>query len=344
MPDWASGVIANRQHFRNAVLLLNHGPQDQSFWKVVYAVQSPFYLAVSKLRLLEEFRPVGSLRTIGLRPWEQFALHCNFAANCSAADMPAISDNGIFVIPEAFHRGQSRITSLYHPEPLAKFLLTLPAPERSEPKAKSARKSKEDKEDLVLAFPWLAELDLREGFSKGSSTQSSKGESSQKHQESFCLEERDALQIEAFMKSLDEARAALVLDKALPASDDFKVCLLGGKWTMEHKHTAYDALQGSARGALAKDFCRKRELQMSMRFDVSAYGEATCQILARAWCHRLQYFLDQEVAHPDFQGKDFPADVVAAYQEASEFSKLASSGAGKALQRRIDQIRAQLAS
>ena len=97
------------------------------------------------------------------------------------------------------------------------------------------------------------------------------------------------------MTFLDAARAALMHDKESDFSQDFKVSVLGGKWTMENKHTAFDAISGAARGGLNKEFCHWRSLQISVRFDVSVYGQERCQILARAICHKMQPFLSPEI-------------------------------------------------
>lgn len=128
-------------------------------------------------------------------------------------------------------------------------------------------------------------------------------------------------------------------DQDQQALDDFKVVILGGKWTMQHKHTAFDAIQGIARGGLAKEFCDRRGLQQSMRFDVSAYGQERCQVLARAFCHKMQYFLQAEIGNQDLVHKPFPPNVVGEYVEPSEMTKIASGQLSKALEKRICQIR-----
>ena len=81
-------------------------------------------------------------------------------------------------------------------------------------------------------------------------------------------------------------------------------------------------IAGSARGALGEDFCQRRGVQKPMRFDVAAYGEEACGILAKGFCHRLQHFLNLELANPALVQAPFSPGALAAYQEPSEFIKL----------------------
>ena len=81
-----------------------------------------------------------------------------------------------------------------------------------------------------------------------------------------------------------------------------------------------------------------------MRFDVAAYGEEACGILARGFCHKLQHFLNLELANPALAQAPGSPEALAAYQEPSEFIKLAerAMGGDKVL-RRVAQIRKVLA-
>ena len=71
----------------------------------------------------------------------------------------------------------------------------------------------------------------------------------------------------------------------------------GGGWTAKKKGRTYDNIAGMARGGLPESFCRRRALQMSFRMDTIEHsGPENCYILARAWCHRMQFFFDWELA------------------------------------------------
>ena len=57
-----------------------------------------------------------------------------------------------------------------------------------------------------------------------------------------------------------------------------------------------DALQAQTRTELARDWCNRHKLQTTFKATFSRYGFDTSNILARAWCHRMQYFWDMEMA------------------------------------------------
>ena len=59
MPAWARSVAAHREDFKDSVLLVVRGPNEYEFWKMVYAVQMPMYLTLSRLRLSDGFVSVN---------------------------------------------------------------------------------------------------------------------------------------------------------------------------------------------------------------------------------------------------------------------------------------------
>ena len=80
------------------------------------------------------------------------------------------------------------------------------------------------------------------------------------------------------------------------------------------------------------------------RFEYAAYPEGIPDILARAWCHILQYFYNLDAAHGgDPHYRISPADV-AAYEETAEFAEAVADLRGHVQgQHRIPQIRTILA-
>ena len=65
---------------------------------------------------------------------------------------------------------------------------------------------------------------------------------------------------------------------------------MGTKWTIQHKGVSADAIIAESKGKVVQDFCRQRGMKMSARFELNAYGEPTCRIMAEAWAHRMQFF------------------------------------------------------
>ena len=123
------------------------------------------------------------------------------------------------------------------------------------------------------------------------------------------------------------------------SQDDFTTRVLGGAWLMKTKGIPFDAVQGSVRGQLAKDFCERRSMQKAIGFEYTAYGGDRCSILARAWCHRMQWLFNQELSLLVKPGQEFSEEHLKSYDEPSEFRRLAESASGK-LSGRVSQIRA----
>ena len=56
---------------------------------------------------------------------------------------------------------------------------------------------------------------------------------------------------------------------------NFKVTLLGGKWSLEHKQKAVAEFMGSANRGQASEWCDAQQLPKSARFDPAKYGGET---------------------------------------------------------------------
>lgn len=335
MPSWAKPIIANRAFFKDAALILQVTAWEQEYWKIVYAVQQPYYLAVSKLELLPAVAPAEAVRVPGpAGPRDKYRFHCNFAANRSAAEVSEVEEYQVFVVLGLRHMGGMLVTSPCDAMPLSTYLGQLPAPAPEAQRATKQQKTTTQKDELVKAFPWLATLDEKEGFSSTSAS-ASKGSTAAKDQG---LDEDDLDQV---MRELEQVRTAVAADAPERCTDDFRVTVLGGAWLLEHRGIPFDAVQGAARGAMAKDFCRRRQAQVTMRFDLGAYGQDACGVLARAWCHRMQHHFNLELESPLGANVRFDAALGSGYQEPTEFTRLAESRpSDRALQKRVAQIRA----
>ena len=85
-------------------------------------------------------------------------------------------------------------------------------------------------------------------------------------------------------------------------------------------------------------------MAISARFEISLYSATHASVFARAWAHRMQHFLNCEVAAGDVEYA-FSDQDVARYSEPTEFAQ-----AAKALQsqaqavKRVQSIRALFVS
>ena len=339
MPEWAKAVCRHRDYFTETVFLLQRGPGAQEFWRFVYGVKSPFYLALSRLRISDEFAIyMGPDVLLDSAPDTMWEFHCNLADNKSAADVdPPVTMDQVFVIPHVTHTRGLIIATPCSPEPLGTFIAQLPDAGHTEPKTKVAKKADKGHDELVEKFPWLAALDHTVGFEEATGSASASDRKSGK--ERGGREEIDVDLEEAAMKALDAARDRLAELPDFALANNFKVRLLGGKWTMAHEARACSAAQGFASGRAAQMFSANRVGQKSMRFDVDICGQGGSQMLARAWCHRMQYFFDAHHADPTIGDAPFPAHIHAGYCETDEFANFARGRISEQTRKRVADVR-----
>jgi len=197
------------------------------------------------------------------------------------------------------------------------------------------------KDALTREFPWaaqgLAKLQREAKPKKVKAELPLIAGSSEENEEA---EDEDDV-VEAAFAELRRRNNDLDLEH-LSTWDDFKVQLesLGG---VRKSGVPYDAFRGYSRTELAEQFCRANRSPLSATFAFSVYTEHKAGVLARSWCHRLQYFFDKSLHHPDLLCTCTPAER-SSYQEPSELTALAEEPDLPAnIQRRIATIRAVFA-
>ena len=144
------------------------------------------------------------------------------------------------------------------------------------------------------------------------------------------------IDIEAALDELHRAREELCVDCGDLLCDDYRPRVLGCRWLAETSGRPFDAIQGVARTDEAADFAERITKQETMRCAVSL-GVQNAGILARAWCHRMQFFGDRE-KHALVLATGEEATQV--YMEPDEFKQLADSDCLSAeLRARVRMIR-----
>ena len=356
MPEWAQQVCQKREHFEGVVFMVRRREsKEYEFWKFVYAVKSPAYLAISRVRRDESHPAFSIYHDPAAPPRDLWAFHCNFADNDSAAVLREVAEASIFVIPDVRHLAGMRMAGPCEALPFRHWMALVPDPEKAgEPAAKKARKQQIDPA-LMDAFPFAFPIEERTGSSKAlekskakpskaddsegedsdESTEEEVGDSSMQDAAGEVLEELE----DWAMKTLDDARAALAEKQDLEV-DSFKTVVLGGKWTEKHKKMVFDSVQGKASGNLANTFCDQRGLQYSMRFGGKTRDFSVCGVLARAWCHRMQHFFNSYIASPLPKGTEYPEHIHSDYVETSEFQALVASATDAWTLANIEKVRA----
>eukprot|EP00974_Lingulodinium_polyedra_P076967 7452081-Lingulodinium_polyedra.AAC.1 len=107
MPAWSYGIADQRDHFKDTALMVQASADSVLFFKILYAVKSPRYLALGSLEKVDDPVTIQEVtpESIGQLPADRFKWHCNFAAVSSAADLPEVEESQIKVIQFLQHRG-----------------------------------------------------------------------------------------------------------------------------------------------------------------------------------------------------------------------------------------------
>ncbi len=104
-----------------------------------------------------------------------------------------------------------------------------------------------------------------------------------------------------------------------------------------HLGQADDTFIGKASTQVAKAWCEAIRVPQSARFAISLYGEFGANVLARAWCHRRQHYLDifLDSGLPEYE---YSKEDHESYVEPDDLQSLVPALEGKALQR-VQQLR-----
>ena len=217
----------------------------------------------------------------------QYRFRCNNADMDSAACTPDLSFDKIEVVCDLEHIGGTEVVSRSPAVLLCDYLEMIPEPtSASQSSCSRSRSAAASTVRLVHLYPWFAEAEEKKfGFSSADAQGENPAKALKKrNKEEKVGQELDDEAIQAMLVALDKARADESA-AAEPSADDFKVTVLGGAWTLAHHGVPFDAIQGGARSNLPQDFCNRRGVPRSARFNYSTYGDRACGTLERAWCH-----------------------------------------------------------
>ena len=97
-------------------------------------------------------------------------------------------------------------------------------------------------------------------------------------------------------------------------------------------------IQGACSNDYSTGWAKGRGLHVTFKATFSEYGPELSAKLVRAWCHRMQYFYDLELASTDADFA-FTQDIIDGYVEPSELTELAAAAPDLKTMARIRQIR-----
>ena len=300
-PKWLSLVCRNREAFADAALSFNSSSGKQYF-KFLYATQSPYQVCCSPLEKEEYFEPPPSDEFVSAadvfaRSWEH-RFQVSFMRCVYWADLPDVGTDEVYVLPDCCYREGRSVCSDADEIELEAFVRGLDAKPKASERFPEERPPKVGRKaanaELLDKYPWLeAHFDATEKPSPGLG---SAGFASDEGPVELAPE-RDLSdeEIERVFKLLHDKRVEDdMVEKAELA--DFRYALLGGSWTMKNRGKAFDAWRGAVRGKDAEAWCDALKLNHSARFEVTLYTERGAALLAKTWCHRMQFLYDLHLA------------------------------------------------
>ena len=343
-PSWLRLVCKHREFFQHNIF--EYAVDGVLFWGfVLYITQSPMNVVFASLKHVETV--VRSWLPQGM-DWETACLD-TFAhrfellstSTYNWESLGAMDDNAIKVYNDVCHSPDNDLVTDDDGQLLSDIIHTQnlraeDAQSRTE-RPVAPKPSKSHAHDLVQEHPWLAGF-LEGGAGSASAPSSAPLSSNVIGQASGSGAPPAAASAELDDDAVDEVYAELEA-KRMEWQDDgvltqnwFKVTLLGGAWLRQQKGRSFDAFKGAASGGAVAEWCGKRGLQKSMRFEVTLYGEKGAAIMARAFYHRMSYFygLCCELGELDHE---FAAAEKASYVEPTELTEFASTLSGQAWQR-----------
>lgn len=273
------------------------GPTLGKAWLFQYASQNPLFVAVSPLLNADIAFPADAAAS---ENWEHlsetFARHRYWVDIRQSAFVDAVlpHDLASVRILEGLHfDGALYVQSRFDPVPLERFLDDLPdVAAGSSGDAARQRPDGNSQDSLIQELPWLSKIwnniDRSQELPQPPIAEASDA------RKKAADEAMGDDELAAIYEELERRRRKIAEDA--PANgDDFRVGVKGGAWTMANRGVSADAASARAANALAIEFCHRRSVPKTVRFELSLYGEANAAILARFWAHRMQYFFDLEV-------------------------------------------------
>lgn len=146
-------------------------------------------------------------------------------------------------------------------------------------------------------------------------------------------------QIEEIFKEVDDLRNALRDDAATDIStlQCFRVGSRASTSKVASGGPSAMEVFGIASTQAAKEFCSRKRVKQSASFTISVYGQADGSVLARGWCHKMQWAYNLCQVHDEAYvptAADFSR-----YQEPRELTALFNATTTSSIKDRTMKIR-----
>ena len=344
MPNWVGPIAENREFYSGCALVVQNMADQWETWRILYCVQAPRrYLALCQLHEVD-VDPAPCVEPLDV--WERFESHverrlkCNFMRMATAADLH-FKPGSMWVLPGLVYRGGTIVETRLQAFPL-RWVTCGDATGSHELQAKGRPEqptADPHYEQLIREYPWLAHLDEKvSDFKPSVAKKRHRPDADDDEEEAEQPIPDDDMMLEA-LADVDRVRA-LVEDGRDPNGADFKVRVRRkGPELIAIEGGGAHAVQASACGALATEWCGRRGLQVTFKATLSAYSMEESLILARSWVHRMQFFFDMEMAAPNAELL-YSEVHISEYTEPSELASLLTPASSKKLRDRVAWLRA----
>ena len=323
MPEWAKGLIKHRDFFDDCAIVTTGAGGEQSFFKIVYSVQSPRpgYMAVCKLipTSMPTALPDGGTPMELNMGYKKHYFKCNFASMMSVAEMPDASLKSLKVLWALNHEGGVYISSQFDLEPLHPFLIGKQYRAPARPKAGKVEKD-ELFEEMLVEMPWLQHLDMLQGFERSVQAAEEKAAASAVKVPDAVFEIDEEVLLTALTK-VDAARASEADLAKVHGHVDFFCKECCGDSTLEATGIYHDAVQGHGISIAADAWARTNNLQVTFKCTFTEHGEVPSRVIVRAWVGRMQHFFNLAMSS-DVEPFVFTKEMVDSYLEPDELSRL----------------------
>lgn len=284
---WVSSICRLRAAFAECALKFTDVGQEDRFFAFLYATQQPMMaeflpIVVSEVPLPSPLSAAEALSFFDGHFDHTFTFR--FGTSVPAADVEVGPQTQIFVLPHVSFRPGNAIVSHSSWVSLLDFVRDLmDSGVRPAPKAKAGAVRSINRQ-LVEEFPWLDDYLASERNQSGDKRSS--GQSSEAPPKKLSLDDDE---IQAAFDQLQEKREMWQVDNE-PKAGHFKVTLLGGAWTLQHKGVACDSVKAFASGKGPRDWCAQYGLPRDATFSLRKFGDTEASGLALTWASRLDYF------------------------------------------------------
>lgn len=314
LPTWLKKVANYRERFQESIFVWGEGENRQAC-KFLFAMQQPFVIYICRVQVGDVPIDVRDHIAFSLKPRHAFS--CDFLDNHRSDLMHEVAVEQISVIHGCQYAWEGGLTSAAALVPLAGLLEGLPSnPGRGASSGSSGSAAASKKEPLE---PWAQKLvDTRHFKQAGSFNKTAPIEDSDDDDELDDLD--DELVQSPDVKALLQKFRDHWRESEEQRCSDFQTTLLGGAWTSKHKGVLADAFSAQAKGERAIAFCIARHMPRSARYEISLYTEQFASVLARAWCHRMQFLLNLAIKH-DSDTHAFSPDELASWVEPTELAR-----------------------